>query len=113
MTDVKIENGDIVLDSSGRAVMLNDTDAKFQRAVICICSRKGMFIYDRELGSDVGCISADEKNSAEKAELEINAALAKFKNTFARVIEYGEKLKIELTIDGETRITEVLLNGNI
>ena len=34
MTDVKIENNDVALDSAGRMVYLNGADALFQRAAI-------------------------------------------------------------------------------
>ena len=36
MIDAKIENGDTVVDSSGNVVMISDSDALFQRAVMCI-----------------------------------------------------------------------------
>ncbi len=104
MTDVKIENGDIVLDSSGNTVLLNDFDARFQQAVVCIKSKKGSFVYDRELGSE---LDSSKNLSAAQTEFEINAALARFDGVTASVTDSSEGLCVKLTIDGETRVTEV------
>ena len=59
MRDVKWQNGDICLDSAGRAEVLSAHDAEFQRALIRMTARRGSFIYDRELGADCGGISGE------------------------------------------------------
>lgn len=107
ITDVLIKDGDIVLDSSGNTVMLSGIDAKFQRAMLCIKAKRGKFIYNRELGSHLDDVLASKNSSAQRAELEINEALAGFDNTFARVSQCGEQLVVELNIDGEIRFLEV------
>ena len=48
MTDVRIKDGDAVVDSTGNYEIISDTDALFQRAKICIGARLGNFIYDRQ-----------------------------------------------------------------
>lgn len=113
MTDVKIKNGDAVVDSTGRYEMLTDKDALFQRAQICIGARLGGFIYDRQTGSDIRSIDKDSDLAKENAELVINEALAQFENTKAVVTEYGDIIKLTVTIDCESRNTEVHLYGNI
>lgn len=113
MVDAKILNGDIVKDSAGRFVMLKDSDALFQRAIICIKTKLASFIYDRSFGSDVGEIDADAELAKENVELIINEALVKFDDTYVRVIEFGEVLKIDISIGDESRTEEVRLNGNI
>lgn len=107
ITDVLIKDGDIVLDSSGNTVMLSGIDAKFQRALFCIKAKRGKFIYNRELGSQLDDFFTNESCSAQTAELEINEALAGFDNTFARVSQHGEQMIAEINIDGEIRILEV------
>lgn len=113
MTDVKINNGDAVVDSTGRYEMITDIDALFQRAQICIGARLGGFIYDRETGSDIRSVDADSDLAKEKAELIINEALAQFEDTKAVVVDYGETIKLTITIGDESRNTEVHLYGNI
>ena len=113
MIDAKILNGDIVKDSAGRFVMVKDSDALFQRAVICIKTKLASFIYDRSIGSVASEVDADAELAKENVELIINEALAKFDDTYVRVLEFGEVLKIEISIGNESRTEEVRLNGNI
>lgn len=107
MTDIKTENGDIVLDSCGNTVRLSGDDELFQRAKTCIAAQKGHFIYDRQLGSELSKVLKDENITAQRAELVINEALAKFDNAFASVQECGDKVKFMLTINGKTCLAEV------
>ncbi len=113
MTDIKIKDGDAVVNSSGQHEMLDDSDALFQRAQICIGARLGGFVYDRELGSYVREIDSDTDYARERAELVINEALAEFEDTHAAVLQYGEVIKLTVTIGNESRDTEVRLYGNI
>ncbi len=113
MTDIKIKNGDDALDSSGQHEMISGTDALFQRVQICIGARLGGFIYDRTLGSYVREIVGDDALAKERAELVINEALAEFENTNASVSEYGDVVKLTVTIGDESRDMEVRLYGNL
>lgn len=113
MTDVKIKDGDVVVDSTGRYEIISDTDALFQRAEICIGARLGSFIYDRQTGSEIRSIKAEDDLAKEKAELVINEALAEFEDTKAVVLQYGDVVKLTITIGDESRDTEVHLYGNI
>ena len=113
MTDVRIKDGDAVVDSTGNYEMISDTDALFQRAQICIGAKLGSFIYDRETGSDIRSVDVESNLAKERAELIINEALAHFEDTRAVVLEYGEVIMLTITIGGESRNTEVHLYGNI
>lgn len=113
MIDFKIKNGDVVVDSAGRLIRLSDKDALFQRAVICMSARYGEFIYNRGLGSHATEINADDEDYIKKLELVLNEALAEFDNSYVRVIECGQTIITELTIDGESRTEEVLLVGSL
>lgn len=113
MTDVRIKNGDAIVDSTGRYEMICDKDVLFQRAEICIGARLGGFIYDRHTGSDIRSIDAESSLAKENAELVINEALAQLENTKAVVTEYGDVVKLTITIGEESRNTEVHLYGNI
>ncbi len=113
MRDIKISNGDTVKNSSGNYVELNGSDALFQRVLIYITAKSGSFVYDRTLGSEITKIDKNSENAKERAELILNEALTKFENTYVKVLEYGDSLKLEITIGDETRIEEVRLNGNL
>ena len=113
MIDAKIEHGDTVVDSSGNVVMISDSDALFQRAVMCISAKLGSFIYDRKLGSRLAEFDLTVTNAKGRAEVLANEALADFEDTYAEVLELGDKLKLKITIDGESRTEEVRLGGNI
>lgn len=108
MIDIALKNGDIAKDSAGRRIALNDVDAKFQRVKICIAATLGGFIYDRTMGSQYR-----QDMSADAAELIINEALAKFENTYVKVLETGSTLKLAVIIDGERREQEVRFYGQL
>ena len=111
MIDFKIKNGDSVTDSTGEYTKISGKDAEFQRAVICICSQFGKFIYDRNLGSAREKINPADENAQRRLELVLNEALAEFENVSVNVLEYSDKLRAEITINDEMRIEEILLNG--
>ena len=112
MTDVKIQNGDVALDSARRMIRLSGRDAEFQRAVISATVGRGSFIYDRALGCRYGYDQNDEF-SARKVELSINEAFARFKNTSANVLDINENITLRITIGSESRTEEVRLIGNV
>lgn len=113
MIDCRIENGDISVDSTGRFVRIAEKEALFQRAMICISANLGEFAYDRGLGSRKKEIEKGGTDSVQRLELVLNEALAEFENTYVSVLEYGEKIKVKICIDGECRTEEVHIFGNI
>ena len=113
MIDAKLSNGDVVTDSTGRFVEIFNRDVLFQRALICIGAKQGSFIYDRTLGSQIDQISLDDENIIQKSELIINEALAQYEGTYAKVVEFSDTIKLEITIGDEIRTEEVHLNGNV
>lgn len=113
MIDVKIKDGDAIKDSTGNFIEISDSDALFQRVLICIGVSLGGFIYDRNLGSEIRAVDLGSEYAKEKAELVINEALAKFENTYVKVLDIGEALRLEITIGDESRTEEVRLNGNV
>lgn len=106
MIDIALKNGDVAKDSAGKRVALNDIDAKFQRVKICIAAKLGGFIYDRAMGSQYR-----QDMDADTAELIINEALARFENTYVKVLGTGSTLKLAVFIDGERREQEVRFYG--
>lgn len=113
MIDIKIKDGDTVKDSSGKLLKIEDTDTLFQRVLICIGAKSESFVYNRNLGSHLSEIDLSDENAKEKAELVINEALAEFEDTYVKVLEIGDTVKLEITMSGESRTEEVRLNGNV
>ncbi len=50
MTDIKIKDGDIMLDSTGNTVELQGAEAVLQQVIMCITAEKGGFIYNKDMG---------------------------------------------------------------
>lgn len=51
--DTALNNGDFLLTSNGHPVQICDIEELLQRALIRLCVKKGSFIYDRNLGSEL------------------------------------------------------------
>lgn len=51
--DVKLKNGDTELDATGALVMITGEEELVQRAMLCLTSRKGGFIYDKNFGLEL------------------------------------------------------------
>ena len=112
MTDVKIENNDVALDSAGRMVYLNGADALFQRAAITASVGRGSFIYDRSLGCGYS-YDTDDEFASRRVALGINEAFARFSNTFAEVQSIGQTVTLKITVNSESRTQEVRLIGDV
>lgn len=108
MVDAKIKDGDLAADSSGNVETVSGADALFQRALICLKVPLGSFIYERELGARH--ISAD----AQRLELMLGEALADYPETSVKVLSAtDENVRLEIIINGESRVEEVRLFGDV
>ncbi len=112
MTDVKLQNGDLALDSAGRPEMLGDRGARFQRAEIAMTVGRGSFIYNRSLGADYGSLTgaADPEKRAGQI---FNEALADYSGTSAVILAVTDRAEAEITVNGETESREVRRYENI
>lgn len=48
--DIKIKDGDILLDETGAPVYIDGMEEMLQQVMICITAQKGRFIYNKDLG---------------------------------------------------------------
>lgn len=48
--DVKIKDGDLLLDSTGSPVEISDSQEILQQVLMCITAEKGGFIYNKDMG---------------------------------------------------------------
>ena len=107
MIDVKLQNGELSLDSAGRFLELSDRDARFQRALIALTAKKGAFIYNRALGADYDAL-AGAADIRRKTEQIYNEALADYDDTSVTVTAAGEHTLVGIRVDGEARSEEVV-----
>lgn len=109
MIDIKLQNGEIQTDSAGRYAVIEDRDALFQRAALNMTIAKGSFVYNRALGAEP-CLDSNP----DKRELVLGEALATYENTAVRVTGItADATAVEMTIDGESRETEVRHIGSL
>ena len=89
-------------------MVIGDSDARFQRALVRMTAARGGFIYDRELG--VLPLGDDLR----RAELALNEALSLCPGARVRLLEKGdESMTVQLTINGESRREEVCFYGDV
>lgn len=85
---MKIENGNIVLSSSGIPVTISGEDLTLQKAEILLTVPKGSFIFDRNFGSRIHNMEVSERENP-------NALL------FEYALEVTEKLPGVKIIDAQ------------
>ncbi|MEE1219880.1 MAG: hypothetical protein U0L20_08165 [Ruminococcus sp.] len=107
MTDVKLENGDTVVNSGGAYEKISGVIAELQRAVISISAKKGAFIYDRALGSEKDKLDLTDKGFKDKLEIVLNEALVNYDNTSVEVLEAGEVIRVKIKVENNS-VEEVL-----
>ncbi|MBQ1507224.1 MAG: hypothetical protein IIZ36_02225 [Ruminococcus sp.] len=114
MIDALLTNGDVALDSTGSVVKISGFDAAVQRALICINSRRGAFIYDRNLGVPELEVRGNFALEWQRLEMLINEAVAELDDTYIEVLSTTENgLRLRIRVGDQSRIEEVSLNGNV
>lgn len=108
MKDVRLANGDVFIDPTGSAQLIEGDSARVQSVLIRIGAKKGSFIYNRNLGSEY----RPDMDAAE-AEMVINEALAGDGGCYVSVLESGDTLRVGIpTEDGVTE-QEVRFYGQL
>lgn len=96
--DFRLTDGDSVIDSSGKAERITGEDELLQRAYICIAVKKGSFIYNRELGSEIHLLNKSDDRLADKLLLVMNEAIMDCKGVTVQIIKIsGGKVTVKLT----------------
>ena len=63
--DIKIKDGDMVLDKTGSAVYVYDCEEVFQRALFILSTAKGAFIYNKDMGVEAVTSACGERFAAQ------------------------------------------------
>lgn len=116
--DVKIKDGDMLLDASGNPVYVRDSQEIFQRALFLIKTRTGSFVYNKAMGcSAVTSMLTERDRENLKAKLqEAVASLDGLKvcvNSAEELIDGTQKAEISLIYEGEEFLTEVTTDGKL
>lgn len=112
--DVHIIDGDVAMLSSGSYEYITGIEEAVQRVRISAMTVKGDFIYDRELGTDYGSLSADDELLTEKLDMLIKESCADISDTRVEALSCDRDTLITVIKviykDTETT-TEVDLSG--
>lgn len=113
--DTAISKGDFLLDSSGLPISISGVQEILQRAIIRLTAKKGSFIYDTNLGSDLYKLKAGAANVKSDALNMVKEALKPLTNVSVENISTeffnsGENLRLNtiLTINNKKEEVEVI-----
>jgi len=117
-TDVKIKDGDTVISTNGKTVYTKGTEAVFQRALFCILTKRGRFIYKKDMGFEGTC-SPQSRGFEENLQAQLMEALLPIEGIEVYVDGTEEisdsvrKANITLIYEGQEYKTEVIINGEL
>lgn len=116
--DVKIENKDTRILSSGEMDYIDSLAELCQRVEIACTVNKGSFAYDRELGCENGGFDVQDERLKEKLTMIFKEATIDIPCTDLRVLDVYEKdgeyfAKIEIENGIDIILTEVNIHGQL
>lgn len=116
--DIKLTNGDIGVSSSGEYDYVTGIDEALQQAILCTKIKKGSFIYNKALGTELRNIDIKSPVALKTAEMLLNEALmgSGFKvkvNDLSKTKEGQFKANIEVLGNDETKTAEVIFSADL
>ena len=116
--DIKIENGDMVLDRTGTAVYISGKEELIQRAMFCITSKKGGFVYNKDMGVEA-VVSVATERTIKELEAKLREAVVNvqgvevFLQSAEEMIDGTIKAEVVLVCGGEEFFREVIFDGEL
>ena len=113
--DIKIKDSDVCIDPCGEYVFAEGIDEALQRILINVQIKKGSFVYNKNLGTDLTDLDPDDSNVLRNAEVILRESVmdsvcAKIKVlSFERMENGNIKLGFCVEDSGEIKGTEVIL----
>lgn len=104
--DTALKDGDFYLGTTGKPIAISGIKELLQRVLIRLTVKKGSFIYDKDLGSDLYTLKNTNKDIKNQAIIMVKEALADM-----REIEV-EDISIKFTDSSENLKLNVLLSIN-
>lgn len=116
--DVRIENKDVKIQSTGEMDYVESLEELCQRIEIACTVSKGSFVYDRQLGSENTEFDVNDERLKEKLTMIFKEATIDIPCTDLRVLEINEKdggyfAKIEIINGIDIIVTEVNIDGKL
>ena len=104
--DTALKDGDFYLGTTGKPIAISGIKELLQRVLIRLTVKKGSFIYDKDLGSNLYTLKNTNKDIKNQAIIMVKEALADM-----REIEV-EDISIKFTDSSENLKLNVLLSIN-
>ncbi len=101
--DLKLDgNGDLAVDEAGNLQIIENDDELLQEAFIALSAKKGMFIYDRSLGSELYKLFGTENYTDENVTAEAREALCRIPEAEVTDVELlTDKIIVTVDINGQ------------
>ena len=114
--DTALKDGDFYLGTTGKPIAISGIKELLQRVLIRLTVRKGSFIYNKNLGSNLYTLKNTNKDIKNQAIIMVKEALADMKeievdDISVKLIDNLENLKINvlLSINNNKEEVEILL----
>ena len=105
--DTALFNGDFLCDSRGFPITISGINEILQRILIRLSVKKGKFVYDKDLGSELYKLDINEENAEARALSLVREALSDIKNIKVKEVSIIDPNSYEYTdstqIDNSTR----------
>jgi len=117
--DILLINGDVGINQSGQYRFVKGIEEVLHKAILCAKVKKGSFIYNKALGTDIGSIDINSPKALKTASMLLNEALMGSAGYTAEVENMEKtadgKLKILLAVKNqeETRRAQVTVNADL
>jgi hypothetical protein len=111
--DTLIKNGDFSLNSSGQPSTISGTQEILQRVRLQLCIKKGSFLYNPDLGSDLFTLLTYNGDIESKALFLTKKALENISSTSVETLDIQKnqekqlQLKLSILINQEKHLLEV------
>ena len=116
--DTQIKDGDMVLDKTGSAVCVFGSDEVFQQALFILGTKKGAFIYNKDMGVEAVCGGCTER-SLKELESKLREAvmnirgLELFLQSAEELIDGRVKALVNLSYMGKQHSVEVIADADL
>lgn len=116
--DTLLVNGDICINQSGEYDFVRGVAEVLQKVIISAKIRKGSFIYNKSLGTEIRDIDPEASNACESASLLLNEAIIEdigYKAVVENMkkTEKGTWVLISVSDGKETRKAEVKISADL